>query len=67
MHNKIVQLVPSYPQARQMTGGLGGGLGGRGKGKGGGPGGLFGIGRANVATLDKTAKDKVRHGRCLAC
>lgn len=46
-------------QARQMTGGIGGlGGGGKGKGKNGG-GGIFGIGKASVTTLDKSAKDKV--------
>ncbi len=50
-------------QMRQMPGGGMGGLGGRGGmgGRGGaGGGGFFGMVKANVGTLDKNAKDKVR-------
>lgn len=48
-------------QMRQGMGGMGGlgGLGRRGGGGGGGGGGFFGMVRANVATVDKNAKEKV--------
>lgn len=49
---------------RGMPGGFGGGggplsrMGGRNGGRGGG--GLFGMAKANIAAVDKNAKDKVR-------
>eukprot|EP00877_Chromochloris_zofingiensis_P003312 jgi/Chrzof1/12982/Cz07g15070.t1 len=56
-------------QMRQGMGGMGGlgGLGRRGGGGGGGGGGFFGMVRANVATVDKNAKEKVSFKDVAGC